>query len=155
MSYRPVVAEHHQVGARGQGDQPLRQLDHARPRQGQAIAARKLIGHRLLDIRVPVPENHRPIGAHPVDVLIAVDVPHVRALAPHEEARVKFAVGGAVLMAVHAARHDAPGALPQRMTRSQPARRRLHGPGIIASEPRARRPEPYSRSAPARRPRIR
>jgi hypothetical protein len=120
MSYRPVVAEHHQVGARGQGDQPLRQLDHARPRQGQAIAARKLIGHRLLDIRVPVPENHRPIGAHPVDVRIAVDVPHVRALAPHEEARVECAVGGTVLVAVHTARHDAPGTLPQRMTRRQP-----------------------------------
>jgi hypothetical protein len=122
MSCRPVVAKHHQVGARGQGEQPLRQLDHARPRQGQAAAARELIGHRLLDIRVPVAEDHRPIGAHPVDVLIAVDVPHMRALALHEEARVRFAMGGAILVAVHTARHDAPGALPQRMTRGQPVR---------------------------------
>jgi hypothetical protein len=127
MSYRPVVAEHHQVGARGQGDQPLRRLDHARPRQGQAVAARELIGHRLLYLRVPVAKHHRPIGAHPVDVRIAVDVPHVRALAPHEEARVEFAVGGTVLVAVHTAGHDASGALPQRMTRGQPVRRCLHG----------------------------
>jgi len=33
-----------------------------------------------------------------------------------------LAVGGAVLVTVHAARHDAPGALPQRMTRRQPVR---------------------------------
>ena len=91
-------------------------------RGGRSPHAEELVGHRLLDIRVPVAEDHRPVGAHPVDVLVAVDVRHVRALAPHEEARVKLAVGGAVLMAVHAARHDAPGALPQRMTRSQPVR---------------------------------
>ena len=78
-------------------------------------------------------QDHRPVGAHPVDVLIAVDVPYVRALAPHEEPRVGVAVGGAVLVAVHTARHDAPGALPQRMTRGQPAIGRTHRARIIAS----------------------
>src|SRR5512144_465358 len=82
-----------------------------------------------------VAQDHRPVGAHPVDVLVAVDVPHPRALRAGEKAGMVLAEGRPVLVAVDAARHDAPGALPERETRGLSGGQELHGAGMIAPAP--------------------
>ena len=122
-----VLAEDHQVGAQGERDQALGQLDHARAGQRQAVPRRDLLGDRRLHGGMAVAEDHRAVGAHPVDVLVAVDVPHPPALGAGEEARVVLAKGRAVLVAVDTPRHHAAGALPQGMARSLTGRRGRHG----------------------------
>ncbi len=66
----------------------LRELDPYRPRRVEAVAEIHLPARRFLDLGMPMAEHDRAVRAHVVDVLVAIDVPDVRALAAREERRV-------------------------------------------------------------------
>jgi len=109
----PVLCEDRPVRVRDAAGEQFRQLDHDRPRPGHGVAQGPLGGGRLLHLRVPVPEQDGPEAAHEVDVLVAVHVPHVRAVRALVELRVFGGQRVDAEVPVHAAGDDGPGPLAQ------------------------------------------
>ena len=70
------------------GHQQFGEIDHDRPRPVLAVSQRSLRPRGLLDLRVLVPEHHRPVAAHQVDIAVAVDIPDPRAPAVSHELRI-------------------------------------------------------------------
>src|SRR5207247_9470650 len=69
-----------------------------------------------------VAEHDRSVRAHVVDVLVAIDVPHVRARAALEEVRVRaFDEHARRLMAVDPGGNEAPGTLVELFAATKPA----------------------------------
>ena len=132
---REVDGVHRGLGA-GVGEAPLRQAeaahellgddDRALGGRGEVRAAPGALAHRGHDGRVGVAHAHHAEAVVEVDVLVAVDVPHVRALAVGEVDRPR--VGG-LEGARHATRHDGQRALvvALRALRCSPAACRARG----------------------------
>ncbi len=108
----PVLSEDGPVGDGHDAYEPLGEFDVARARQVAGVALLDLGAGRLLDFGMIVAEHHRSVGAHVVDVFIAVDVPEAGALGTFDEARrgAEHQEGGA-LMAGYSARYDLGGAV--------------------------------------------
>ena len=68
--------------------QVLRQFDPHRARPIEAIAEIHLATRGFLDLGVAMPQYDRAVRAHVIDVLVAIDVPNMRALAARKERRV-------------------------------------------------------------------
>ena len=174
---RAVLAEDRPVGVVDHADQRLGQHDDDFGRAGHRIAQRLLRGRGGLHRLEPVAQQVRPVGAHEVDVLVAVDVPEPRAARPAEELRVLLRQHAGRLVPEHAARDDLAGPLLQvlvlhigpghrvhhitaRAARTAPIlRSRAAGAGATpppafsrsraASAARAARPSPWRRSPSA------
>ena len=118
---RQVHGVHRRLGARV-GEAPLRQAvaahellrddDRALRRRGEVRADPGALAHGGGDLRVAVADAHHAEAVVEVDVLVAVDVPHARALAAVEVDRPRV---GRLERARHAARHDLAGALEVRV----------------------------------------
>ena len=110
-----VFGEHRPIGERRDLDQIFRQLDPERGRRVEAVALLGLAARRFLDAGMAMAEHDRAVGAHVVDVLVAINVPYVGALAAREERRIRAHREQARrLMAVDAAGNDFLGAREQR-----------------------------------------
>ena len=112
-----VLGEHRPVGERRDRHEMLRELDPHRPRRVEAVAKFRLAARSFLDLRMPMAEHDRAVRAHVVDVLVAIDVPDVRALAARKKRRVR-ALGEHQrrLMSVDSAGDNFLRALHQRVT---------------------------------------
>ena len=108
-----VALEHRPVGMRHHADQFLGKLDETLRRSGQHVAQRALRGGGFLDLAVAVAQHHRAVGAHEVDIGVAVDVPQGGAFGAREELRIARRQARHVEVAVHAAGNDLPGTCPQ------------------------------------------
>ena len=84
-------------------DELLRQLDHDGARSVLAVGQRGLSGGSGLDRGVAVAEDDRSVAAHQIDVLVAVDVPHVATLASGHELREAVRQAVDTLVPPHAA----------------------------------------------------
>ena len=97
-----VLGEHRPVGVGDGVDEQLGQLDERRARPVQAVALGQLRLVGGVDAGVLVAEDHRPPGAHEVEVAVAVDVPQPGALPAGEELRVVRRERRPVEVPVHA-----------------------------------------------------
>src|SRR5437660_44707 len=77
---RTVFREHCPIRKRRDRYQMLRELDPQRSRRIEAIPEFRLPPRRLIDLRMPMAQHDRTVRAHVVDVLVAIDVPDMRAL---------------------------------------------------------------------------
>ena len=83
-----VLGEERPVGAGDHRGELLRQLDHHRRRAAEGVAQLALPGGGVVHDLVVVAQDHRPVGAHVVDEVVAVDVGEVRARALLGEERI-------------------------------------------------------------------
>src|SRR5674476_614627 len=84
-----VLGEERPVGGGDHRGELLGQLDHHRRGGGERVAQLALLGGGVVHHLVVVAQDHRPVGAHVVDEVVAVDVGEVRALAAGGEERVR------------------------------------------------------------------
>ena len=85
-----VLRERRPIGEWRDRDEALGELDPSRGRRVEAIALLRLACARLprrADCRCPT--HDRTVGAHVVDVFVAIDIPDVGALAAREERRIR------------------------------------------------------------------
>ena len=82
----PVAPGHHLY-------QGFRQFNHDRCGETDGVALRVLCSRGFIDHGMVVTQDHRAVGAHHVDVFVAVDIPEMRALGAGEELRTRY-VGG-------------------------------------------------------------
>ena len=79
-----ALAESHRLDPWAHPDDALGDLDLERVHEGEGDAVVELRADRLVDDRLAVAQEHRPERHREVDVLVAVDVPDVGALAALE-----------------------------------------------------------------------
>ena len=91
---RAVLAEHGPVGVGDHAGEGFSQFDHGGAGAGERIASAHLVGVGCVDAGMAVAEQLRAIGAHEVEIAVAVDVPHPRAFGAREELRIAFREGG-------------------------------------------------------------
>ena len=99
-----VLGEDRPVGVRDSLHEQLAELHHARCRPRLGVPLRRLCRRGGLDAGMLVAEDHRAEAAHEVDVLVAVDVPHARALRALVELRVRVGQVVDVHVPVHPTR---------------------------------------------------
>ena len=85
VTSEPFLAKTTQSRGGRDGYQELGQLHPLLRREVLAVGPGLLGAGRLLHLGVAVPQDDGPVGAHEVDVLVAVDVPDAAALAAGQE----------------------------------------------------------------------
>ena len=108
-----VLAEHRPVRVADQQGHLLGQPHHQLGRPGQGVADPELAHIGRVDLGMAVAEEVRAIGAHQVEVALAVGVPDVRAVRLREELRIVVGQQPHRLVAVHPAGDHRRGAFPQ------------------------------------------
>ena len=108
-----VLAEDRPVSVGDHGRQRLGQLHHKRRRSRQRIALTQLTNERRVDFGMAISEQVRAVGAHEIQIAVAVHIGDVGAVTPREELRIVIRQEPDRLMSEHPARDNRLGPLPQ------------------------------------------
>ncbi len=110
---RAVLREHRPVGMRDRIDHEFREFDQPRCRAVEPVALRPLPRRGFLDIGIAIAEDHRPPGAHIVDITATIRVPDAAALAARKILRIADRHTGGILVSPHPAGDDFGRARPE------------------------------------------